>query len=117
MNLTLNGITKTAPEWAKETGLPPATIVSRKSRGWDDERSLTVPVMTNETKITKNDAELDLNSLERHQLPEELRVIIDGKRTNKLGQFIRSNFPKEFDKWYNEKYKPKKENELNCNRS
>ncbi len=111
MNLTLNGITKKASEWAKETGLPPATIVSRKGRGWSDEETLTQPVFSNDTKITKNDAELYLNELERHQLPEELRIIIDGKRTKKLGQFIRSYFPKDFDKWYNEKYKPKKENE------
>lgn len=115
MNLTLNGVTRNASEWAKVTGLPPATIVSRKGRGWDDERTLTIPVFSNDTKITKNDAELYLNDLERHQLPEVLRVLMDGRRTKKLGQFIRSYFPKDFDKWYNEKYKPAKENDINSN--
>ncbi len=115
MKLTLNGITKTPSEWAKTTGLTAACIVSRKSRGWTDEETLMVSVMTNDTKITKSDAELYLNEIERHLLPEELRVLMDGRRTKKHGQFIRSYFPKEFDKWYNEKYKPKKENELDSN--
>lgn len=115
MNLTLNGITKTASEWAKETGIPAATIVSRKGRGWGDEETLTVRVFSNDTKITKNDAELYLNDLERHQLPEELRILMDGRRTKKVGQFIKRYFPKDFDKWYEEKYKPKKEDELNRN--
>ncbi len=115
MNLTLNGRTNSAAEWARLTGIPPATIVSRKGRGWNDEETLTVPVFSNDTKITKNDAELYLNDIERHQLPEELRVLMDGRRTKKHGQFIRSYFPKDFDKWYKEKYKPKKENELDSN--
>lgn len=116
MNLTYNGITKSAAEWARVIGIPSATIVSRKGRGWSDEKALSEPVFSNDTKITKNDAELYLNDLERHQLPEELRILMDGRRTKKIGQFIRSYYPKDFDKWYNEKYKPNKENEqLNRN--
>ena len=112
MNLTLNGITKTASEWGRTTGIPAATIVSRKSRGWTDEKTLTEPVFSNDTKITKNDAELYLNELERHQLPEQLRILMDGQRTKKLGQFLRASHTKAFDKWYNEKYKPEKQNEI-----
>ncbi len=113
MKLTFRGKTQTPAEWALETGLTAATIISRKSRGWSDEKALTEPVFSNDTKITKNDAELYLNELERHQLPDELRILMDGQRTKKLGQFLRASHTKAFDKWYNEKYKPEKQNEIN----
>lgn len=111
MNLTLNGITKSAAIWAKEINMPLATIVSRKGRGWTDEKTLCVAAISNENKITKNDCELYLNDIERPFLPDELRILVDGLKTQKVGQFIRRYFPKEFDKWFNEKYKPMKENE------
>lgn len=111
MTLTYKGKTQNSVEWSKEVGLTPATIISRKARGWSDEKTLSEPIFTSANKITKNDGELYLNDLERHQLPEELRVLIDGRKTKKFGQLLRAEFSKSFDKWYNETYKPEKENE------
>jgi hypothetical protein len=111
MNLTLYGDTLSAAEWARETGIPLATITSRKARGWSDERTLTEPPFSNDNKITKNDAEIMLNDLERHQLPEEIRILVDGMKTKKVGQFLRRYFPKDFDRWFNDQYKPRKQNE------
>ena len=42
--LTLHGITKTAAEWAEDTGINRKTLYSRKHKGWTDEQALTQPV-------------------------------------------------------------------------
>lgn len=41
--LTFNGKTMGVCDWARETGIPQATISSRLSRGWSVERALTHP--------------------------------------------------------------------------
>jgi len=43
VRLTLNGVTKTAAEWARDLGCRPGTIVRRKRRGLSDEQALTEP--------------------------------------------------------------------------
>lgn len=43
--LTLDGITKTAEEWAHEVGLHPETIRRRKKKGLSDEEVLKTPSM------------------------------------------------------------------------
>ena len=101
----------TAAGWARELKIPISTIISRKRRGWSDERALIEPVATNDNKVTKNDAELYLNDLARFDLPDNFKVLLDGVRTTKPGQFIRRYFTKQFDRWFNEKYKPNKQNE------
>ena len=41
-NVTANGITKTLPEWAKETGIAKGTINDRLRSGWSPEKALSV---------------------------------------------------------------------------
>lgn len=41
--LTLNGITKSLPEWARELGVSPFLLRSRLYEGWSDEQVLTTP--------------------------------------------------------------------------
>lgn len=42
-SLTLNGVTKILPIWAKELGFTPDLLRSRRSAGWSDEQILTTP--------------------------------------------------------------------------
>ena len=42
--LTLNGERHTAREWQDITGINATTIITRQSRGWSDERTLTTPI-------------------------------------------------------------------------
>lgn len=42
-SLTLNGVTKLLPIWAKELGVTPDLFRSRRSAGWTDEQILTIP--------------------------------------------------------------------------
>jgi hypothetical protein len=44
--LTLNGVTKLLPIWAKELGVTPDLLRSRRSNGWTDEQILTTPKLT-----------------------------------------------------------------------
>jgi len=41
--LTINGITKSRCNWAREYGISPITIKSRMGRGWSAERAVTEP--------------------------------------------------------------------------
>ncbi len=45
--LTLNGVTKLLPIWAKELGMTPTLLRARRSSGWTDEQILTTPRLTN----------------------------------------------------------------------
>jgi len=38
--LTLNGVTKTAPQWAEHLGISSKNICKRKRKGWSDEKCL-----------------------------------------------------------------------------
>ena len=44
LNLTLNGETRTATQWARITGLSRTTIGRRVKQGWSDEDVLTLPL-------------------------------------------------------------------------
>jgi hypothetical protein len=46
-NLTLNGVTKLLPVWAKELGMSMFTLRHRRSAGWTDEQILTTPLLAN----------------------------------------------------------------------
>jgi hypothetical protein len=46
-SLTLNGVTKLLPIWAKELGFSPFLLRTRRSAGWTDEQILTTPRLTN----------------------------------------------------------------------
>lgn len=107
MTLTFKGKTQLATLWSKETGISLSAITSRKARGWSDEEALTVAVFSNDTKITKNDLELELNDT----VPQALIGLVPSN-IKKAGQHIRRFFPKEFDKYFNEVFKPKKQDEL-----
>lgn len=41
--LTFGGVTKLLPVWAKELGVTPSLLRSRKTNGWSDEEILTIP--------------------------------------------------------------------------
>lgn len=43
-NITLNGITKTQAQWARELGVNDTTIAGRLKKGWSIEKALTTPV-------------------------------------------------------------------------
>jgi hypothetical protein len=43
--ITYNGITKTAAEWGRETGLGDRLIRERIDRGWTVEEAFTIPVL------------------------------------------------------------------------
>jgi hypothetical protein len=112
LKLTHEGKTLTPKEWSKETGISLPTIFSRKARGWTDARALSQAVSTQDNKITKNDAELWLNDKPIGLVPASLKHTVIGTGTAKAGQFIRRYFPKDFDRWFNEEYKPAKLKEL-----
>lgn len=113
MTLTLNGKTQLASAWAKEVGIPIATIVSRKGRGWSDDKTLTEPLFSNDTKITKNDAELELNDKSFDDVNDiETLHALCPRNIKKPGQYIRRFYPLKFSEWFNEEYKPRKQNEL-----
>lgn len=44
-SLTLNGVTKLLPVWAKELGMSMYTMRQRRSEGWTDEQILTTPLL------------------------------------------------------------------------
>lgn len=93
--------------------MPIATIVSRKGRGWTDEKTLTEPVFSNDTKITKNDLELYLNEISPALAPLADKILkLCPANIKKKGQYARRFFPKEFDRYFNEVYKPRKQDEL-----
>jgi hypothetical protein len=47
VRLTLNGVTRSIPEWSDVVGIRQITLRCRKQMGWSDERTLTTPI--NET--------------------------------------------------------------------
>lgn len=114
MDLTFNGKTQSIPRWAEETGISASAIFSRKERGWSDERTLTEPVFSNDTKITKNDCEMYLNSVkweDKSDSPTMKLLKLAPVTVLKRGQYLRRYNQKEFDKYFSEVYKPKKKNE------
>lgn len=50
VQMTHNGVTKIASEWARELGIPPTTMLTRLRLGWSHERALTKPVGTSHGK-------------------------------------------------------------------
>jgi hypothetical protein len=113
MTLTFKDKTQTVPQWAKETGIPASTIISRIGRGWSHEKTLTKEVFSNETKITKNDAEMWLNDCRFEDLPKIFREIIKDNATQNLtryGAYIRRYFSKQFDSWFSNVYLKEKQN-------
>lgn len=54
--LTLNGVTKTATEWADELDINRTTLAQRKRRGWSDEKALTTSSRNHRPKhVTENE--------------------------------------------------------------
>ena len=50
--LTLNGVSKTLPEWAEELGIHIKTLRNRiKESGWSQEQALTLPVQLTPVKV------------------------------------------------------------------
>lgn len=43
IRLTLNGVTKSLPVWARELGVSQALLMGRYQNGWTDEQTLTLP--------------------------------------------------------------------------
>lgn len=43
--ITINGVTKTLTQWAKENELKPSTVMSRVHYGWSDIDAVTLPVV------------------------------------------------------------------------
>lgn len=42
IQITRNGVTKTASEWARDLGLSPNTVLTRLRKGWSHERALAI---------------------------------------------------------------------------
>lgn len=42
--ITINGVTKTLPQWARDFGLSDKTVRSRLSMGWSEERAIKTPL-------------------------------------------------------------------------
>lgn len=42
IQITRNGVTKTATDWARALGLKPSTVIERLRRGWSHDRALAV---------------------------------------------------------------------------
>lgn len=53
--LILNGEKHSAKEWSRITGINVETIITRQSRGWSDERTLTTPVRKYKIKENINE--------------------------------------------------------------
>lgn len=49
--LTLNGVTKTQAQWARELGINDTTLAGRLKKGWTIEKALTTPVKVYKKKI------------------------------------------------------------------
>ncbi len=49
--LTYNGVTKSCPEWERITGISCGVLTSRKRRGWNDEKCLTIPLKQTKKKV------------------------------------------------------------------
>lgn len=52
--LTVNGKTQCIKDWARETGIPNATLHGRLSRGWPSDRAVLAPIRT-ESRSTKKE--------------------------------------------------------------
>lgn len=109
MRLTHQGQTLKVPEWSAKTGLSPATIIGRIARGWSAERALTEPAAINMTKngvkVTKNDAEMWLNTLAHHDLPKTLASLVDPEqRSTRFGTLLRSRHRETFDTWFSKEF-------------
>lgn len=48
--LTVDGVSKTAAEWAREKCLNPATINSRLHKGWSDKDAVMIPIIEKKGK-------------------------------------------------------------------
>lgn len=106
MEITYENKTLTPAAWSRIVGISESTIHGRILRGWTPKEALTIPIATNDNKITKNDAEMWLNDLAFEGLPVVFRQLL-GKPVGSLkkyGQFIRANYRKEFDQWFNDEY-------------
>lgn len=69
-SLTLRGVTKLLPIWAKELGFSPFLLRTRRSSGWTDEQILTTPRLTNGQK----------RAGVQHKKPGRKAVVLEGDR-------------------------------------
>jgi hypothetical protein len=52
--ITYNGLTLTAAEWARRTGLKRATIEARYHAGWDHDAIISTPLQANQHRAREN---------------------------------------------------------------
>lgn len=55
-NLTLNGETLCAADWARKVGIKAATLTERMCRGWSDEQVLTRPLRQSSRPVAHRSA-------------------------------------------------------------
>lgn len=104
--ITIDGVTKSIAEWAKTSGISPATIHVRLARGWDPQDAVTVEPKL-QPDVTKDNAERLLNEMEVDQLPFTLRVLLPSPyRGNQPGAYIRRHHRIKFDHWFDTVYSP-----------
>jgi hypothetical protein len=83
--LTLDGVTKTAEEWAADTGMNPETIRRRKKRGLSDEMALKTPNMARiPTRNWESHGLVGSATLSEQQIEEMLEQYIPGKRGHSI---------------------------------
>lgn len=110
-----NGRARSVGQWSNETGLSHSTITNRLELGWSPEKILeTAPAPSaknNGCRVTKNQAELELNDTPYEKLPKCLTDLIPrkklvfkvGRRAEpKYGELFKEKHKAEFQKWFTE---------------
>ena len=102
-NLTIDGVTKSVSQWAKDIGMAPTTLHGRLERGWTVEEAMKAPLA--KVTVSKSDAEFALNDMTRHQLPSQLEKLIPPEYKGiKYGEYLRNHFRKDWDSWFTNIY-------------
>lgn len=109
--ITIDGVTRSLPEWAKILGESPTLIHKRLEAGWSEEEAVSTPAhdpTDPDLRLpTKNDAEMLLNDMTIDQLPSQLASLIPkGYEGKLLGRYLRSNHRAKFGLWFDKIFYP-----------
>lgn len=78
--LTLNGVRRTAREWALITGIPLKTLWQRLRLGWDDESALTQPVSANNRRKSMVEFNGQWDTIANHARRQNLNPVMVAAR-------------------------------------
>lgn len=103
--LTVDGVTKRISEWASDCGISATALHGRLERGWDVADAVSLPA--DRFVVSKSEAELALNEMNREELPKQLlKVLPEDYRGYKCGEYLRNNFRRQWDHWFLTVYVP-----------